>query len=461
MSRSSLVLAVTCLAVLSRGAGLEKQPASEYHARRVALAAKLNGGAALIFSADEPAMNYQSWRQDEDFYYLTGWNEPGAALLVEAAVEAPKGKSTEVDSGAPSPEPYREILFLRARNPVLEVYKGAGIYANTPDVAKLAGVDEVRSITDLQSELVRLVLPKDTNVKFSRAFKLVVPSDDSKAKASLDLVASTTGIPLASARDLRGITATLRVTKSPGELDLLKKAAEASVAAHRAVLKAIEPGVSERTISGLIDYKLKEFGCERPSYPSIVASGANAAVLHYMADDNTMEAGALVVVDAAGEYSMYASDITRTLPVNGHFTPRQREIYDIVLGAQHAAIAAFVSGHSYMGGNPKKEDPNSLSNAAYDYVNTHGKDLHGAPLGKYWLHGLGHSVGIDVHDPYEIDKPFGPGSVFTIEPGIYIPEEKIGIRIEDTFYVDPNGNLMNLTGALPHTADEVEAAMKH
>ena len=440
---------------------MEKQPASEYQARRVALAAKLNGGAALIFSADEPAMNYQLWRQDEDFYFLTGWNEPGAALLVEAAVEANKERDGIADSQATSSAAYREILFLRARNPRLEVYKGGGIYANTPDAAKITGVDEVRPITDLQAELVRLVLPKDSKTVFSQASKLVVPSNDSKAKASLDLVGSTTGIPLASTRDLRQITATLRVTKSPGEIELLRKAAEASVAAHRAVFKAVEPGVSERTISGLIDYKLKEYGCERPSYPSIVGSGANAAVLHYMADENTMESGGLVVIDAAGEYSMYASDITRTLPVNGRFTPRQREIYDIVLGAQRAAIAAFVSGQSYMGGNPKKEDPNSLSNAAYDYVNTHGKDLHGASLGRYWLHGLGHSVGIDVHDPYEIDKPFGPGSVFTIEPGIYIPEEKIGVRIEDTFYVDPNGKLINLTGALPHTADEVEAAMKH
>src|SRR6476659_784845 len=121
MPRSYYVLAVACLAALSRGAGLEKQPASEYHARRVALAAKLNGGAALIFSADEPAMNYQSWRQDEDFYYLTGWNEPGAALLVEAAVEAPQEKSSNVHSEGRAPEPYREILFLRARNPRVEV----------------------------------------------------------------------------------------------------------------------------------------------------------------------------------------------------------------------------------------------------------------------------------------------------------------------------------------------------
>jgi Xaa-Pro aminopeptidase len=449
------------VAVLAGGAGLEKQPASEYHARRTALASKLNGGAALIFSADEPEMNYLSWRQDEDFYYLTGWNEPAAALLVEAAVEAPKEKPEDAESQPASPEPYREILFVRARNPRLEVYKGPGIYANSPDAARLAGVDEVRPMTDLQAELVRLVLPKDSKANSVRGTKIYAPADDSKAKASLDLVGSTTGTSLPPPRDLRRTTAELRVTKSEGEIALLRKAAEASVAAHRAVLKAIEPGVSERTISGLIDYKLKEYGCERPSYPSIVGSGANAAVLHYMADENTMQGDGLVVVDAAGEYSMYASDITRTLPVSGHFTPRQREIYDVVLGAQRAAIAAFVSGKSYMGSGTEKKDPNSLNKTAYDYVNTHGKDLHGEPLGKYWLHGLGHSVGIDVHDPYEAKKPFGPGWVFTIEPGVYIPEEKIGVRIEDTFYVDPDGKLINLTGALPHTADEIEAAMKH
>lgn len=461
MVRSSSLLAWLSMALAWRCAALERQPASEYHARRVALASKLNGGVALIFSADEPSMNYLSWRQDEDFYYLTGWNEPGAALVVEAATENPKSTDTNVESQAGPLRPYREILFLRARNQRLEAYKGVGIYATTSDAAKLAGVDEVRPMTDLQAELVRLLLPEGNSPNARRPPRIAVLPDDAKAKSSLDLVGSTIQSPLPAPPDLKAMTAELRVTKSAGEIGLLRKAAEASVAAHHAALKAVEPGVSERSISGLIDYKLKQYGCERPSYPSIVGSGANAAVLHYEADENTMEAGGLVVIDAAGEYSMYGSDITRTLPVNGRFTPRQREIYDVVLGAQRAAIAAFVSGKSYMGSNTSKKDPNALNQVAYEYVNTHGKDLHGAPLGKYWLHGLGHSVGIDVHDPYDIKKPFGPGSVFTIEPGIYIPEEKIGIRIEDTFYVDPEGKLINLTGALPHTADEVEAAMKH
>src|SRR5262249_30902052 len=151
----------------------------------------------------------------------------------------------------------------------------------------------------------------------------------------------------------------------------------------------------------------------------------------------------------------YASDITRTLPANGKFTPRQREIYDVVLGAQEAAIAAFQSGKSTIG----RDGPNSLFKVAYDYINTHGKDMHGEHLGRYCIQGLGHYVGLGVHDPNDYSVPLAPGSVFTIEPGIYIPEEKLGVRVEDTLYVDASGKLINLGAALPHTADEVERAM--
>ncbi len=172
----------------------------------------------------------------------------------------------------------------------------------------------------------------------------------------------------------------------------------------------------------------------------------------------------MVVIDAAGEYSMYASDITRTMPVDGHFTPRQKEIYDIVLGAQRAAAAAFVAGKYRMGSVYERADAavtDSLDKVAYEYINTHGKDLHGEPLGKYFLHGLGHSVGIDVHDPMDyahtrLDK----GMVFTIEPGIYLPEEKIGVRIEDVVYVDDAGRLVDFIQSLPHDADSIEAAMR-
>ena len=152
---------------------------------------------------------------------------------------------------------------------------------------------------------------------------------------------------------------------------------------------------------------------------------------------------------------MYASDITRTLPATGKFSARQREIYDVVLGAQRAAIAAFQPGKSTL----KRDDPNSLYKVAYEYINSHGKDLHGDPLGKYFIHGLSHYVGLNVHDDGDYNLPVGPGMVFTIEPGIYIPEEKLGVRIEDIFYVDKDGKLINLTAILPHTAEEVERAM--
>ncbi|MCI0351785.1 MAG: M24 family metallopeptidase, partial [Acidobacteriales bacterium] len=161
------------------------------------------------------------------------------------------------------------------------------------------------------------------------------------------------------------------------------------------------------------------------------------------------------VMDVGGEYSMYATDITRTLPANGKFTARQREIYEIVLGAQRAAEAAFESGKSTLG----RTAENSLHRVAYEYINTHGKDRHGQPLGKYFIHGLSHFVGLNVHDPGDATAPLKAGAVFTIEPGIYIPEEKLGVRIEDIYYVDANGKLVNLTAILPHTADEVERAM--
>jgi Xaa-Pro aminopeptidase len=186
-----------------------------------------------------------------------------------------------------------------------------------------------------------------------------------------------------------------------------------------------------------------------------VGAGFNSTVLHYSADSAPIRDGDVVVIDVAGEYSMYASDITRTLPANGRFTPRQREIYDIVLGAQQAAIAAFQAGKSTLG----RDAPNSLYKVAYDYINTHGRDKQGKPLGQYFIHGLGHHVGLNVHDANDANAPLDKGMVFTIEPGIYIPEENLGVRIEDDFHVGEDGKLECLSCAVPKAAEEVEKAM--
>jgi Xaa-Pro aminopeptidase len=251
------------------------------------------------------------------------------------------------------------------------------------------------------------------------------------------------------------LIASLRIKKDAGEIELIRKGTTASVAAHSAAFKAVKPGVTEREISALMQYEFGKRGCERPAYAPIVGSGFYSTVLHYSEDEQTIKNGDLVVMDVAGEYSMYASDITRTVPANGKFTPRQREIYDIVLGAHDAAIKAFKAGESTI----SRTGNNSIYKVAYDYINTHGKDLHGEPLGKYFIHGLSHFVGLNVHDVGDGNAPLQPGAVFTIEPGIYIPEENLGVRIEDILWVNDRGELINLSGDLPTRADAVEKAM--
>jgi Xaa-Pro aminopeptidase len=425
---------------------LERQSSAEYHARRVHLAEKLNGGVAVLFAAEQPQLDFMPYRQDSDFFYLTGWNEPGAALLVQAA--------TPADGSQPA-RPYREVLFLPTRNLRMERYTGVKLDANTPAAPQLAGVDEVKQLTELPSILNDLAT-QDRHVMQS----LWSEPDTAQAKSLVTWTAATLGLDQPPAfTNVRDLTGQLRAIKDQGELVLLHKASDASIQAQRAMMRAVRPGVTERAVAGTIIQVLMANGCERPSYAPIVGSGKNSTVLHYSNNSETMQDGDVVVVDAAGEFSMYASDITRTMPVNGHFTPRQREIYDIVKGAQKAAMDAFVAGTSFIN-DPAHRHTDSLDTIAWNYMNAHGKDLHGQPLGKYFIHGIGHSVGIDVHDPWDYSKPIQPGMVFTIEPGIYIPEEKIGVRIEDVFYANPNGKLECLTCALPKDADEVEKIMK-
>ena len=435
------MLVVVALAPVARS--LEKQPASTYHARRVALAAKLDGGIAVLFAAEEPVLDFMPYRQDADFYYLTGWNEPGAALMVVGASKQP-GHAGE----------YKEILFLPTRNLRTETYTGAKMDAATPGVAQATGVDAVEQMTELPAELNKVIAADRRE-----AFNLWTQPDAEQAKALVSFNAVTLGLGQApAAHDVTSLTMPLRQVKDDGEIELIKKATAASIAAQREMMQDVKPGVTERAIAGKMTAVWFEHGCERPAYAPIVGTGINSTTLHYSENSRTAEDGDVVLVDAACEYSMYASDITRTVPANGHFTTRQREMYDIVLGAQQAAINAFVAGKSKINDFYHK-DPDSLDVAAYDYINTHGKDLHGQPLGKYWEHGLGHMMGIDVHDPGNYPAVLKPGMVFTIEPGVYIPEEKIGVRIECDFLVGADGKLIDLDAGLPHTADEVEAAM--
>jgi Xaa-Pro aminopeptidase len=449
-----ILLTAPCILALPLAAqALESVPRPEYHARRAALAERMSNGIAILFAAPEPLLDFLPYRQDEDFYYLTGWNEPDAALVIVAAT--PAAAATDI-APARTALPYREILFLPTRNLRIEHYTGAKVDAATPNVAATTGVDEILPITAMPAVLNTLIAPSRARIR-----NLWTEPDSKPAAALIAFTASSLGLDgVPPTGDIAFLTTPLRAFKSPAELALIRKASNASIAAQLAAMKAVHPGVTERKVAGIIIEKLLEEGCERPSYAPIVGSGANATTLHYTSNSATMRSSDLVVIDAAGEYSMYASDITRTLPVNGKFTPRQREIYDLVLGAQRAAAAAFVAGKSTIN-DPTHSNPDSLDTVAFNYINAHGKDLHGQPLGKYMVHGIGHLVGIDVHDPWDYTQPLEKGMVFTIEPGLYLPEENIGVRIEDLFYVDEQGKLIDLIAPLPHEAADIEAAMKH
>jgi Xaa-Pro aminopeptidase len=433
------VLVLLILAISA--AATERQPNSDYRARRVALSEKTNGGTIILFAPTEVEgpNDLYGFRQEDNFYYLTGSKEPGLALLISPAQPA--------SANSPA-RPYTEILFLPGHNLTQERWTGPKLGPESPDAKERTGFDRVAKLDTMRDELVH-ILPQRASIY----------SDQGKASPSagpIEWLSRANAFPnYVSFADVNPLLASLRVKKDVGEIALIRKATDASVAAHFAALRTVKPGVTEREISALMQYEFGKRGCERPAYAPIVGSGFYSTVLHYSEDENTIKNGDLVLMDVAGEYSMYASDITRTVPANGHFTARQREIYNIVLGAHDAAIKAFKAGSSTLA----RSGSNSLYQVAMDYINTHGKDLHGEPLGKYFIHGLGHYVGLNVHDAGDINAPLQPGAVFTIEPGIYIPEENLGVRIEDDFWVNDRGELINLSGALPSTVDEIEKAM--
>jgi len=428
------------LAAAEPGLALDRQPNADYHARREALAKKV-GGVVVLFAATENdgPNDLYGFRQDDNFYYLSGSAEPGVALLIASAADA---------KGDTPARAYTEVLYLPPRNSTQEKWTGPKLGAENPEAPKMTGFDHVEDMGQLPNDVARYVTGARPVL-----YTDVASGETSASMKPLEFLKRFNAY--LTFQDVKPMISSLRTTKDVGEVALMRKAVDASVAAHFAAFKAVKPNVNEREISALMQYEWGKRGCERVAYAPIVGSGFYSTVLHYSDDDNIMKSGDVVVIDAAGEYSMYAADITRTLPINGHFTARQREIYDIVLGAQEAAMAAFQSGKSSL----RRGGPDSLHQVAFDYINTHGKDLHGEPLGKYFIHGLSHYIGLNVHDPNDYNVPLGPGMAFTIEPGIYIPEENLGVRIEDDYYVDQDGKLIKLSGALPSKAEDVEKLM--
>ena len=430
-------LAVLALLLIAGLGAVEREPLDAYRQRRQALAARHADGVILLFaySQAEGQFTRSPFRQENSFYYLSGWNEPGAVLCLLG-----QGRAGE----------YREILFVPRRSPWQESWTGARLDPEDPEAPEKSGFGEVRDLSELP-EVVSASLEKRPRVY------TLIPRDppsfgqppDPDPEPRLEELAPS--YPVVSIRESLN---EMRRLKSHGEVGLIHKATEASMAAHHAAWARISPGVYEYQIAAIMLSVMMDLGCLRPAYTPIIGSGKNSKILHYSDAVDRLQPGELVVIDVGGEYGHYAADITRTVPVSGSFTPRQREIYEIVLGAQRAAIEAIRPGMT-LGGSGKT----SLVEIVRNYFNTHGRDLDGQPLGPYFTHGLGHHVGLEVHDPGDSGLTLQPGMVVTVEPGLYLPTEDIGVRIEDMVLITEDGAEV-LSKDLPKDPDEIERLMK-
>ena len=438
--RAGLVLVILC--ICSVASARFRQPNEEYRLRRDVLAVTVDEPIVIFgYTGHEDSSEVALFFQEPNFYYLTGHDEPGAALVIYPRRPQP-GESGIVDYLTPT-----AVLYLPARDPKEEVWEGPKIGPDDPDVAAKTGFANVEPIANLRGDLEKLAKT------YKNFYTLLPPKHEEGYPHLTNSVAEIrSAIPHATLKDITPQLDAMRQVKSAGELALIQKAIDVSVDAQFDAMRRMRPGMFEYQIAARMKEIHEAGGCSREAYAPIVGAGFNSTVLHYSALDAEIKDGDVVVIDVGGEYGGYAADITRTLPANGTFTPRQREIYDIVLGAQNAALAAVKPGVVLTG------DKGSLQAIVTEYINTHGHDKEGRTLGRYYPHGVSHHLGLDVHDPGDRARPLEPGMVVTVEPGIYIPEENIGVRIEDDVLVTKDGYQL-LTARLPRTADEIEKIM--
>ena len=412
-------------------------PKSEYSARRQKLLSQIKDGIVVMVGArEEDFGEVGRFRQRNDFMYLTGVPTP-AAYLIFVPAEAIPGK------------PQRETVFINERNLRREQWTGVQIGPG-PDAERIFGLQEVAPSAAFKGRLNELLAEAAANKSPTKIYTVIVTGPGSELTRETRFVEMLRqSYPKNPIVDVSKIIAEMRKIKSASEIELLQKAVDVSIAGHLDLTRAIKPGAYEYEAQAAMEAAWTRLGSERPGYPSIVGSGINGTILHYNENRKQIAEGDLVVVDAAAEYSYYTADITRTYPASGKFTQRQREVYQLVLDAQRAAEKAFVLGKSSL---------MDLQTAAKKVMESSPlRDKQGNTLDKYFIHGLGHWIGMDVHDVGSY-MSLPVGSVFTIEPGIYLPDEGFGVRIEDDYLVTEKG-LVKMSSKLPSDPDEIERMM--
>jgi Xaa-Pro aminopeptidase len=394
---------------------------SEFVARRAQLGVRLDGDVGVIFAGSGTG-DADTYEPDWDFYYLTGLrDEAGAAVLFDPAADDPR---------------RRAILFLRPLNPEVEEWDGYRSRIGT-DLRTATGFETIMRMSALPRMLTAAARRKGT-LACLHSFAVYDGPVSPDLVVFRKVLERTVGLTIVDRTD---VLSEMRAVKSDGELQVMRRAVDATRAGFVAAATAIRPGLNERGLQHVLEDGFRDAGGTGTGYGSIVGAGLNSTVLHYHANDQTLAPGDLVLIDAAARVGGYTADVTRTFPVDGRFSGEQRKVYDVVLEALKAATAAVRPG-VWM---------HEVDMAARAVIERAG-------YGDAFMHGTGHQLGIEVHD----STPRGllkAGMVITIEPGIYLPGKKLGIRIEDDILVTPTGS-ENLTEAIPREAGDIEALMK-
>jgi len=472
-----LMLAVFSFGSFGQNGTPEDYLSKEFHQnRRDALRASMPTNSVAVFFANAVRNRANDvdyvYHQDPNFYYLTGYKEPHAVLVVFSE------NQTDKDSGLT----YNEKIYVQQRNADREQW--TGIRLGVEGVKKQLGFENayngsefLNSAIDFPSfdkvmyidfeddyrntretaDLYDLVQSFKIQTKLINNYTIDNQTDDLEVDAMTNVETKTVKTDY---RLLSRLMAGLREIKTKDELVLLTKAVRISAMGQREIMKAMHPGMSETEIQGVHEFIYKTYGSEYEGYPSIVGAGNNGCVLHYIENTKMKVENDLVLMDLGAEYHGYTADVTRTIPANGTFSATQKAIYDIVYEAQEAGIAAAVIGNTMQ----------SLDTAArkvvYQGLITLGIAKNESDARRYFPHGTSHHIGLDIHDP-RTDGVLKANMVITVEPGIYIPKGSdcdpkwhgIAVRIEDDILITENGPV-NLSAEAPRTSDAIEKLMK-
>jgi len=413
---------------------------------------------AIIPAAHEARRSYDTeykFRQDSDFWYLTGFPEPDAVAVI-----TPGAKN-----------PY--TLYVRPRNVEMETWYGRR--QGVEGAEKNYGVDKAHSIDKFSGDLAKHLNGRE-KLYYRFAVDSVLDLKILEYFTEQRVRRLKSAYPPHTIIDPAPIIGGMRLHKSADEVELMQKAADIAGEAHVLAMRSVKPGMNEGQVESLMESYMRHHGAAGVAYNSIIGGGANATILHYVENNAPLNDGDLILIDAGAEYHGYASDITRTFPINGKYTRPQREVYDVVLDVQERCIEYTKAGNRWKDRHEFSVELLTEGMKKLGLLKGRTKELiKKKSYMKYYMHGVGHYLGLDVHDAgryYEdhkakTSKTFAPGMVLTVEPGLYIPPDDksapskyrgIGIRIEDDVLVTEDGN-RNLTAAVPKDADAIEAIM--